>query len=196
MLTRLERFYLSAGHNFFGRHGREPSSHASIEATELHCVAGRGIIGDRFFDYRPDYAGQITFFSSETFDVLQRKFCLPTREISATRRNVMTRGIDLDALRGAEFCLQGVWFRGAGECKPCYWMNDALAPGAEEWLRGKGGLRARILNDGALRLGAVDLMCRPASQSAPTLEDSRTRSDNSSRMADQNSTLPSAGGSR
>ena len=36
-------------------------------------------------------------------------------------------------------------------------MNHAVAPGAEEWLKGRGGLRARILTDGELALGAMDL---------------------------------------
>jgi MOSC domain-containing protein YiiM len=37
------------------------------------------------------------------------------------------------------------------ECRPCYWMNRAIAPGAEEFLKGRGGLRAKILCDGELR---------------------------------------------
>ena len=155
MTPVLEHLFLSSGHNYFGHHGRAPSNHAPLGATELHCVAGRGISGDRFFDYRPDYAGQITFFSSEVFAEVQRHFDLPHATPALTRRNVIVRGLDLLALADRDFCLQGVWFRGAGECKPCYWMNTALAPEAETWLRGRGGLRARILTDGVLRLGAA-----------------------------------------
>jgi hypothetical protein len=47
--------------------------------------------------------------------------------------------------------VQGVRFFGSAECRPCYWMNQAIGPGAEEFLRGQGGLRARILTDGILR---------------------------------------------
>lgn len=153
MQATLEHFYLSPGHNYFGHHGRAPSKHPTVTATELSCVAGRGIVGDRFFDYRPDYAGQITFFSAEVFGEMQCEFFLPQASPALTRRNVVTRGIDLMTLAERDFCLQGVWFRGAGECKPCYWMNAAVAPESESWLRGRGGLRARILTDGALRLG-------------------------------------------
>jgi MOSC domain-containing protein YiiM len=39
------------------------------------------------------------------------------------------------------------------ECKPCYWMDEAIAPGAEALLQGRGGLRARILTSGTLRVG-------------------------------------------
>ena len=154
MAPQLEQLFLSSGHNYFGHHGRSPSNHAQIAATELGCVAGRGLSGDRFFDYRPNYAGQITFFSAEVFEELQRT-CGSPATTAATRRNVITRGLDLTTLIDRKFCLQGVWFHGAGECKPCYWMNEAIAPGSENWLRGRGGLRARILTDGILRPGAA-----------------------------------------
>jgi len=70
------------------------------------------------------------------------------------RRNVITAGIDLNRLIGEEFVLQGVRFAGVEECRPCYWMEQALGPGAEAALRGRGGLRARILTDGPLRVEA------------------------------------------
>lgn len=143
--------YISDGHNFFGHHGRAPDEYPTIEVSEIECVAGRGVRGDRFFDYREDYKGQITFFSLEVLDELYRAFQLQGRSPSLVRRNVLTRGMDLNEIIGQDFELQGVWFRGTGECRPCYWMNNAIAPGAEEFLRGRGGLRARILSDGILR---------------------------------------------
>ncbi len=134
-----------------------------MEVAELACVAGRGILGDRFFDYRPDYPGQITFFAREVFEELKQTFHLPTAQPAATRRNVIVRGMELPELIDREFCVQGIWFRGSAECKPCYWMDGVLAPGTEVWLRGRGGLRARILTDGVLRPGAAELLlARPA----------------------------------
>jgi len=44
------------------------------------------------------------------------------------------------------------------ESKPCYWMDQAVGPGAEEWLRGNGGLRAKILRDGPLAVGEHELV--------------------------------------
>jgi len=142
--------YISPGHNFFGHHGREPDNYPTIEVPSVECVAGHGIRGDRFFDYRSDYKGQVTFFSLEVFDELRQT--LPDREVSTAlvRRNVVVRGIELNQLIGEEFEVQGVRFQGTGECKPCYWMDRAIAPGTEEFLKGRGGLRARILNDGYL----------------------------------------------
>ena len=143
--------YISPGHNFFGHHGRAPDDYPAIEVPEIECVAGHGIRGDRFFEYREDYKGQITFFALEVFDelcgVLELQDCSPL----IVRRNVITRGVDLNTLIGEDFEVQGVRFRGTGECRPCYWMDHAIAPGAEEFLKGRGGLRARILSDGVLR---------------------------------------------
>ena len=75
---------------------------------------------------------------------------MPRLCASAYRRNVLIRGADLTGLIGRDFEIQGVVFRGVAECKPCYWMDGAVAPGAEAWLKGRGGLRAQILNDGWL----------------------------------------------
>lgn len=142
--------YISPGHNFFGHHGREPDNHPAIEVSLVECVAGRGIRGDRFFDYQDDYKGQITFFSLEVFGELCRAFELRDCSPGLLRRNVFVRGTDLNSLIGKEFELEGVQFRGTGESKPCYWMNQAIAPGAENFLAGRGGLRARILTNGSL----------------------------------------------
>jgi MOSC domain-containing protein YiiM len=143
--------YISPGHNFVGHHDREPDTHPAVEVPMIECVAGRGICGDRYFDFKDNYKGQITFFSLEVFDelcgALQVQDCSP----SLFRRNVLTRDVDLNQLIGQDFEIQGVHFHGTQECSPCYWMDRAIAPGAEGFLKGRGGLRARILTDGTLR---------------------------------------------
>jgi len=150
----IEHLYVSAGHNFFGHHERPPGEHAIIEKSDVRCVAGCGIEGDRFFNYKPDYKGQITFFSGETFDALCDELGIVGKTPEVLRRNVITRGVVLEELYGREFELQGVRFLGIAECKPCYWMDGAVGPGAENALKGRGGLRAKILCDGWLRANA------------------------------------------
>jgi molybdopterin-guanine dinucleotide biosynthesis protein A/MOSC domain-containing protein YiiM len=147
----IERIFLSPGHNYFGHFGGPAGNHPIVEVEAVACAAGRGLHGDRFFDYRPDYKGQVTLFSAEIFEQLCRDLALPGASPAALRRNVIVRGADLNALRGREFELQGVRLLGGEECKPCVWMDQALGPGAEAWLRGRGGLRCRILSDGWLR---------------------------------------------
>jgi MOSC domain-containing protein YiiM len=150
MKPEILQLYISPGHNFFGHHGREPDKFPAIEVPALDCVAGRGIRGDRFFDYKENYKGQITFFALEVFDQLCDVLAVRGCSAALLRRNVITRGVDLNTLIEQEFAIQGVRFHGTGECRPCYWMDRAIGPGAESFLKGRGGLRARILSDGIL----------------------------------------------
>lgn len=142
--------YISPGHNYFGHHGQPAGENPVVEVAEIECVAGCGVKGDRFFNYKENYKGQITFFSREVFDSMCVALNLSEKSPAAARRNVVIEGIDLNALIGADFEIQGVKFRGAAHCKPCYWMDQAFAPGAETFLHNKGGLRAQILTDGRL----------------------------------------------
>jgi MOSC domain-containing protein YiiM len=150
-MIRIEQLFISPGHNFFGHHGQAAGENPIVGVEAIECVAGRGIRGDRFFDYKENYKGQITFFALEVFEALRRELNLPDAQPQATRRNAFVRGSDLNELIGQEFEMQGIVFAAVEECKPCYWMNSALGPGAEEWLKGRAGLRCRILTNGVLR---------------------------------------------
>jgi MOSC domain-containing protein YiiM len=152
-MLRVEHLFVSPGHNFFGHHGQPAGEHPIQAVEQIECVAGRGIRGDRFFDYKENYKGQITFFSMEVLEALRRELNLPDAQPEGTRRNAFVRGVDLNALIGQQFELQGVRFEGVEESRPCNWMNSALGPGAEEWLRGRGGLRCRILSNGVIKRG-------------------------------------------
>ena len=149
-MIQIEHLYISPGHNFYGRYGKGADDHPIVAVDEVECVAGSGLRGDRFFDYKPDYPGQITFFSMEIFEAVCEALGVTGVAHSAVRRNAFTRGVDLNSLIGQEFEIQGIRFEGAAECSPCFWMNEAIGPGAEDWLKGNGGLRARILTDGLL----------------------------------------------
>jgi len=151
----LVQLYISPGHNYFGRHGEVAGEHPVVEVSEIECVAGHGIRGDRFFDFKKDYKGQITFFADEVYRELEAQFGVSDKSPGVFRRNVITRNIDLNQLVGAEFEVQGVRFVGTEECKPCYWMDRAFHPGAELAMKGRGGLRARILTSGTLRLSRI-----------------------------------------
>jgi len=153
LMADIVHLYLSPGHNFFGHFGQTPGGHATIEQHNVECVAGRGLRGDRFFDHKENYKGQVTFFAHEAYEELSRSFDVTDRPPSVFRRNIVTRGLDLNELIGHQFLLDGVHFEGVEECRPCIWMDQAFAPGANHALEGRGGLRARILSNGWLKRG-------------------------------------------
>jgi MOSC domain-containing protein YiiM len=148
---RIKHLYISPGHNFFGHHEQPPGENPVFEQAEVRVLAGRGIEGDRFFEFKPNYKGQVTFFAEEIFEDLCAKLNIWDKPPSVLRRNIITRGADLNALVHQDFEIQGVRFQGTAECTPCYWMDHAFGEGAEAALKGNGGLRARVLSDGVLR---------------------------------------------
>lgn len=153
ILGSIVHLYRSRGHNFLGHHGKPPDRHPVESLTALECVAHSGVVGDRFFRYKPDYKGQITLFEVEVFEDLCNRLDVRDRGPEVMRRNVVTCGVRLNDLIGREFNLDGVRLRGQEECRPCYWMDQAFAPGAEGLLKGHGGLRAVLMSTGEIRVG-------------------------------------------
>lgn len=151
---RVVGLFISPGHNFFGHHEQPAGTHPTISVNEVECVAGKGLSGNRFFGFKENYKGQITFFSLEVFDAVCGQLGVREKSPGVTRRNIVTCGMDLNLLIGKRFAVQGIEFEGVAECSPCEWMNSAIAPGAEAALHGRGGLRARILTNGVLRVDA------------------------------------------
>ena len=120
--------WISSGHDFRGRHGLGRLENGITAVDEVECVAGKGLAGDRYFEFKEDYKGQVTFFSAEVFDELRARY----GEIDAAvlRRSVLVSGGDLVGLVGKHFSVQGVVFEGSEECRPCYWMDEAVGEGA------------------------------------------------------------------
>ncbi len=157
MNVTLKHLFISPGHNYYGRHGKGAMDFPTEEVERIECVAGSGIKGDRFFDYKPDYKGQITLFDWAVFERLRDEVVKGDLHPMALRRNVVAKGVDLNELINKRFTLGGVELTGSCECAPCYWMDQACAPGSHEFLKGHGGLRARILQGGELSVGDCHL---------------------------------------
>ncbi len=148
---RIRHIFISPEHNFVGHNGKPPGESPALDVPEARCITGRGIEGDRYLDFKDDYKGQVTFFEQEVYERICAQFGIRHKGPEIFRRNIITEGVDLNALIGKEFEVQGVRFLGTQESAPCHWMNHVFAEGAEEALKGHGGLRAKILTDGVLR---------------------------------------------
>ena len=157
---------VSPGHNYWF-HSHDPADgvgpHPTTYPDQVEVVAGKGIVGDRFFGRATRLAAAVSFVAAEALQAVEEGLGLAPGSLDArlTRRNIVTRGIDLNALRHGSFGLDTgdgtVWFEAAGETSPCAWMDDRLAPGARGALRGRGGLRANPTTSGHLRLGPARL---------------------------------------
>ncbi|GAB3589606.1 hypothetical protein GCM10027446_02440 [Angustibacter peucedani] len=158
---------VSPGHNYWF-HSRDPADGVGPYPTSypdsVEVVADQGIRGDRFFGRVGNLASAVSFVAAESLEQVEDELGLDRGSLDprTTRRNVVTRGIDLNALRHSTFTLTGrdgdVTFRAAGETSPCAWMDDRLAPGARDALRGRGGLRALPTTSGVLSVGPVGLV--------------------------------------
>ena len=153
----VKHLFISPGHDFKGRHGESRRENEVEDRDEVELVAGSGIVGDRYFDFKEDFKGQITFFDEAVWREVCAEFALPDLGASEFRRNAVVSGVDLNALIGRRFSVGELEFTGSEEAKPCYWMDEACAPGVEEFLRGKGGLRCRIVKGGTLAKGICEL---------------------------------------
>jgi len=154
--VKIEHLLISPEHVYRGHFGGPAGKSPCTAMPEIELFAGRGIRGDRYFDFKEDFKGQITFFDLAVLDALAKAKAVHIAP-GAVRRNVLLRGMDLNALIGKIFVLQGIRFQGSEECRPCFWMDEAVAPGSEDFLKGQGGLRARILSNGILRTGPSEL---------------------------------------
>ncbi len=150
-------------HRFEGRPADGPApapAGESVEAIELR--AGLGIVGDRFFGRRAHRDSSVTIQSAEGLDAVAAQLGVAVPGLAETRRNILLRGADVDALAGGEpFSLDTgdgeVVFSAARPCRPCGWLNVTVGDGAHRAFRGRGGIRTGPLTDGRLRIGPAVL---------------------------------------
>jgi hypothetical protein len=139
-----------------------PEAEAALHQVDRAAVrAGRGLVGDRYFDQRGTFSNahgrgyDLTLIEAEVLESLD----LPDGRLSPeeARRNIVTRGIDLNALVGQHFRVGDVECFGQRLCEPCAHLErltDAAGkPGTLRALIHKGGLRADVLSDGEIRIG-------------------------------------------
>ena len=154
--VRLVDIVTSPGHSYWGKAGEGRMMHGALHPAEATLVADMGIVGDRYFGEKPGGKAQVTFLQADVVAAVREQFRLKKLPASAFRRNLVVEGVNLGDYLGREFTFQGITFEGTQECKPCQWMDRAVAPGVQAFLREafRGGLRAKVKSDGVLRVDA------------------------------------------
>ena len=122
-----------------------------VESVEAH--AGKGLVGNRYyFDDGAEAGRALTLIAAEALEGLSAEHGI---ELTAaeTRRNVLTRGVDLNALVGKRFRVGSVECEGVELCEPCTSLEAMTQPGVIKGLLHRGGLNADILSNGVISVG-------------------------------------------
>ena len=129
------------------------------EVGQIEVVAGSGIIGDHNFGAKQRYPGQnLTLIEAEEVEAFNARV---GKQMVATdpRRNVVTRGVRLNALVGKTFAIGTATLRGVELCEPCGKLASYLAGpemGKKDFIREfahRCGLRADVVDSGIIRVG-------------------------------------------
>lgn len=124
---------------------------AMQEVDEVEATAGAGLSGDRY--HGGSGKRGVTLLQAEHLPAIAALAGRSEIPPMLLRRNLLVSGIPLIALKGRRFMIGDVLLEGTGPCDPCSRMEDALGPGGYNAMRGHGGLTARILGSGILRIG-------------------------------------------
>ena len=130
---------------------RPARDEAMIATGTVEAIAGAGLVGDRY----KGGSGKrgITLIQAEHLPAIAALAQRPDLTPALLRRNVVVSGIPLIALKQRRFRIGTAVFEGTEECDPCSRMEDALGPGGYNAMRGHGGLCARIVEGGIVRVG-------------------------------------------
>jgi MOSC domain-containing protein YiiM len=125
---------------------------------QANVVVGRGVEGDRYFaehgtfSKSGDPSNEVTLIEQEAIEALARDYStaiLPEE----SRRNLLTRGTALNHLVGKDFRIGEATLHGIRLCEPCGHLEKLTAKAVEAGLKHRGGLRARVVVGGAIRVG-------------------------------------------
>jgi MOSC domain-containing protein YiiM len=135
-----------------------------LAVPEVLAVAGKGLEGDRYCLGRgslsrwPGPGRQVTLIEHEALEEVCKKHGIDL-DGGLARRNIVTDGVSLGDLNGRKFRIGTALFRGVMLCQPCAYLERKTQVGAFAALKGRGGLRAEVLEGGIIRVGdAVEVL--------------------------------------
>lgn len=153
---------VSPAHAYFGRAREGAADVPTTDAGQVELVAGKGIVGDRFFGKAAHMDAAVTVFAVEALEAIAAELAAGPFDPLLTRRNVVLRGAQLTPLLGHDFALESggdlVRLKAGRPAHPCVWMDQMLAPGVHKAMRGRGGVRCQVLSGGVLHRGPAVLV--------------------------------------
>ena len=130
-----------------------PARRAAMITVESAAITtADGLQGD-FTDGGRTKERQVTLIQQEHLAAVASMLGRESLDAGPTRRNIVVRGINLRALMHARFRIGSAVLEGTGDCAPCSLMEENLGPGGYNAMRGHGGLCAKVIEDGEIRVG-------------------------------------------
>lgn len=135
--------------------GLRPARKAPLHTVEsTTAYKGQGLQGDRIVQLeKPSEFRQVTFIMAEHLATAASALGLPAIDPGLVRRNIVTQGINLMALKEKRFQIGEAVFRLTLPCVPCSRMEENLGPGGYNAMRGHGGFCGVILQTGEIKIG-------------------------------------------
>ncbi len=132
--------------------GVRPGRRAGVTAVDaVEAVASRGLAGDH---YAHEGKRQVTLIQAEHLVAVAAFVGRPAAlDPALLRRNVVVAGLNLLALKGRQFRAGAALLEWTGPCEPCSRMEEAVGPGGYNAMRGHGGITARVVAGGLIRVG-------------------------------------------
>lgn len=132
---------------------------AVIPLQKFELDLARGVIGDRYS--RAAGSRQVTLIQAEHLEAIASHLGQPEVAPEDLRRNIVTRGINLLALKDKRFRVGTAVLEKTGECHPCSRMEEILGVGGYNAVRGLGGITARVVATGTVsvndEIAAIEL---------------------------------------
>jgi len=132
--------------------GLRPARRADMQVVDIAILDTEvGMVGDR-------YAGrsgnrQVTLIQRENLAAIAAHLGLDEVLPEQVRRNIVVSGLNLLALKDRRFRVGTALLEMTGDCHPCSRMEEIFGPGGYNAVRGHGGITARVLKDGEVRVG-------------------------------------------
>lgn len=173
---RIERFVLSPRHAYEGRPSDGPVPVETFSPESIELRAGHGVVGDRYAGREAHRDAALTVVAAEALEAVAVELGVPRFDPALARRTVVTRGLDVEALRRTDVLVDSgdgpVLLGGRRPAAPCAWMDAVIAPGAHAALRGRAGVRFAVLGSGTLRVGPLSVRFPPGESLFDDADDS------------------------
>jgi len=130
------------------------------EVESVEAITGKGLAGDRYASASGKRG--VTLIQAEHLAAVAALSGLDAVSPATLRRNIVVAGLPLIALKGVRFRIGEALLEGTGPCDPCSRMEDALGPGGYNAMRGHGGITARVVEGGWMRVGDAVSVESPA----------------------------------